>query len=79
MESHDLDNTHRAPRGNDPIWLFYRRDEGQGHWQTLASWVRKNLKARLFFGKSKTQFPGDSGNPRGGGGGRLLGCSAVVS
>lgn len=29
--------------------------------KTLASWVRKNLKARLFFGKSKTQFLGDLG------------------
>lgn len=26
----------------------------------LASWVRKNLEARLFFGDSKTQFPEES-------------------
>lgn len=50
--------------------------------RTLASWVRKNLKARLFFGKSKTQFLGDLGTSSWWWWWwvlLLLGCSAAVS
>lgn len=77
MESHDLDKTRRAPCGNKRYGFSFE-DEGWGHWQMLASWVRKNLEARLFFGKSNTQIQGVRESLAGG---VLLlpGCSAVVS